>query len=145
MMVSLESRAVFWDNEVVEFCRRLPSRFKFYKGNRKRTLKEAVRALVRTRSWLAARRGSVFRWQLGYAPRSHPEPFQVRDPRCSQCAGANTVAAKPIISFCCETAGAPHPSHQRGKSLMESPRTSLRPKSESVIYVYLFCIDPGCK
>jgi asparagine synthase (glutamine-hydrolysing) len=46
MMVSLESRAIFLDNDVVEFCRRLPSRFKFHKGYRKRILKEAIRGLV---------------------------------------------------------------------------------------------------
>jgi asparagine synthase (glutamine-hydrolysing) len=46
MMVSLESRAVFLDNDVVEFCQRLPSRFKFHKGHRKRILKEAIRGLV---------------------------------------------------------------------------------------------------
>src|SRR5262245_7121019 len=46
MMVSLESRAIFLDNDVVEFCSRLPSRFKFHKGHRKRILKEAVRGLL---------------------------------------------------------------------------------------------------
>lgn len=43
MMVSLESRAVFLDNDLVEFCRRLPARFKMRNGQRKWLLKEAMR------------------------------------------------------------------------------------------------------
>jgi asparagine synthase (glutamine-hydrolysing) len=42
MMVSLESRAIFLDNDLVEFCRRLPNRFKFHKGRRKYILKKAM-------------------------------------------------------------------------------------------------------
>jgi asparagine synthase (glutamine-hydrolysing) len=43
MMVSLESRAVFLDNDLVEFCRRLPGRFKMRNGQRKWLLKQALR------------------------------------------------------------------------------------------------------
>jgi asparagine synthase (glutamine-hydrolysing) len=42
MMVSLETRAVFLDNDLVEFCRHLPHRFKFRDGQRKYLLKKAV-------------------------------------------------------------------------------------------------------
>jgi asparagine synthase (glutamine-hydrolysing) len=42
MMSSLESRAVFLDNDVVEFCRKLPSRFKYRNGARKYLLKRAL-------------------------------------------------------------------------------------------------------
>jgi asparagine synthase (glutamine-hydrolysing) len=42
MMVSLESRAIFLDNDLVEFCRRLPHRFKLRNGNRKYLLKRAM-------------------------------------------------------------------------------------------------------
>lgn len=42
MMVSLESRAVLLDNDLVEFCRRLPHRWKFRDGTRKYLLKQAV-------------------------------------------------------------------------------------------------------
>ena len=42
MMVSLESRAVFLDNDLVEFCRRLPSRFKIRNGERKYLFKKAM-------------------------------------------------------------------------------------------------------
>jgi asparagine synthase (glutamine-hydrolysing) len=42
MMVSLESRAVFLDNDLVDFCRRLPTRFKIRNGTRKYLLKKAV-------------------------------------------------------------------------------------------------------
>ena len=42
MMVSLESRAVFLDNDLAEFCRRLPGRFKMRGGSRKWLLKKAL-------------------------------------------------------------------------------------------------------
>src|SRR5207302_201404 len=46
MMVSLESRAVFLDNDVVEFCRRLPNGYKLRNGQRKYLLKKAVSGLL---------------------------------------------------------------------------------------------------
>ena len=42
MMVSLEVRSVFLDNDLVDFCRRLPNRFKYRNGVRKYLLKKAV-------------------------------------------------------------------------------------------------------
>jgi asparagine synthase (glutamine-hydrolysing) len=42
MMVSLETRSIFLDNDLVEFCRRLPNRFKIRKGERKYILKKAL-------------------------------------------------------------------------------------------------------
>lgn len=41
MMSSLESRAVFLDNDLVTFCQRLPHRFKYRNGTRKYLLKRA--------------------------------------------------------------------------------------------------------
>lgn len=46
MMVSLESRAVFLDNDLVEFCRHLPYRFKYRNGTRKYLLKKALAPLL---------------------------------------------------------------------------------------------------
>jgi len=46
MMCSLESRAVFLDNDLVEFCRRLPARFKYRRGDRKYLLKRAMQGVV---------------------------------------------------------------------------------------------------
>jgi asparagine synthase (glutamine-hydrolysing) len=46
MMCSLESRAVFLDNDLVEFCRRLPSRFKYRRGTRKYLLKKALAGVL---------------------------------------------------------------------------------------------------
>jgi asparagine synthase (glutamine-hydrolysing) len=46
MMNSLETRAVFLDNDLVEFCRRLPNRFKLRRGKRKYLLRLALRGLV---------------------------------------------------------------------------------------------------
>jgi asparagine synthase (glutamine-hydrolysing) len=46
MMHSLETRAVFLDNDLVEFCRRLPRRFKYRHGRRKYLLRAAARTLL---------------------------------------------------------------------------------------------------
>ncbi len=46
MMCSLETRAVFLDNDVVDFCGRLPSRFKYRNGQRKYLLKKALEPLL---------------------------------------------------------------------------------------------------
>jgi len=46
MMHSLETRAVFLDNDVVEFARQLPHRFKFKNGTTKYILKKAMTGLL---------------------------------------------------------------------------------------------------
>jgi asparagine synthase (glutamine-hydrolysing) len=46
MMCSLETRAVFLDNDLVDFCRRLPNRFKMRNGQRKYLLKKVARTLL---------------------------------------------------------------------------------------------------
>jgi asparagine synthase (glutamine-hydrolysing) len=46
MSASLESRAVFLDNDIVEFCRRLPHGYKLRNGRRKYLLKKAVAGVV---------------------------------------------------------------------------------------------------
>jgi asparagine synthase (glutamine-hydrolysing) len=46
MMCSLESRAVFLDNDLVDFCRRLPARFKYRRGERKYLLKRALHGVI---------------------------------------------------------------------------------------------------
>ena len=46
MMVSLESRAPFLDNDLVEFCRRLPNRFKYRRGTTKYLLKKALQGML---------------------------------------------------------------------------------------------------
>lgn len=48
MMHSLETRAVFLDNDIVDFCRRLPNRFKLRGGERKYLLKQVARRLLPT-------------------------------------------------------------------------------------------------
>jgi asparagine synthase (glutamine-hydrolysing) len=74
MMVSLESRAVFLDNDLAEFCRRLPGRFKLRNGQRKWLLKEALR------EWLPAktinRRKKGFGIPLASWLRKWPRPLQ---------------------------------------------------------------------
>ena len=46
MMVSLESRAVFLDNDLVDFCRRLPNSWKLRRGVRKYLLRRALVGMV---------------------------------------------------------------------------------------------------
>lgn len=46
MMSSLESRAVLLDNDLVDFCRRLPHQFKIRNGRRKYLLKRALEGLL---------------------------------------------------------------------------------------------------
>src|SRR5579863_8660761 len=46
MMNSLESRAVFLDNDIVEFCEKLPNGFKYRNGQRKYLLKRAMRGIL---------------------------------------------------------------------------------------------------
>ncbi len=46
MMNSLESRAVFLDNDIADFCMRLPARFKYRGGERKYLLKRALAPLL---------------------------------------------------------------------------------------------------
>lgn len=48
MLVSLESRAVFLDPDLVDFCRRLPNRWKFRNGVRKYLLRRALKGMVPT-------------------------------------------------------------------------------------------------
>ncbi len=55
MMHSLETRAVFLDNDLVEFCRRLPRRFKYCNGERKYLLRRAAETLL-PRSIIARRK-----------------------------------------------------------------------------------------
>lgn len=46
MLTSLESRAVFLDNGIVDFCLRLPNRFKFRNGTTKYLLKKSLSRLL---------------------------------------------------------------------------------------------------
>jgi asparagine synthase (glutamine-hydrolysing) len=46
MMNGLETRAAFLDNDLVDFCARLPSRFKFRHGRGKYLLRRAFRGLI---------------------------------------------------------------------------------------------------
>lgn len=46
MFSSLESRAIFLDNDLVAFCQRLPARFKYRRGVRKYLLKKALSTLA---------------------------------------------------------------------------------------------------
>jgi asparagine synthase (glutamine-hydrolysing) len=49
MSNGLEIRSVFTDNDLVEFCRRLPNKYKIKNGNRKYLLKKALTSIVSPR------------------------------------------------------------------------------------------------
>ena len=57
MLCSLESRAVFLDNDVADFCARLPARFKYRRGQRKYLLKKALAGLVPDRVLARSKKG----------------------------------------------------------------------------------------
>jgi asparagine synthase (glutamine-hydrolysing) len=57
MMVSLEARAVFLDNDVVDFCERLPHGYKFRRGVRKFLLRRAARGLIPDRTLRRPKKG----------------------------------------------------------------------------------------
>ena len=89
MMVSLEARAAFLDNDVVEFSRRLPHGYKIRDGRRKYLLKKAMSGLV-PRSVLRRRKKGfgipLARW-LREVPANPPlQPIEgVRMPWVSTC------------------------------------------------------------
>jgi asparagine synthase (glutamine-hydrolysing) len=57
MMVSLEARAVFLDNDVVDFCARLPHGYKYRRGVRKFLLRRAIEGLVPDRVLTRPKKG----------------------------------------------------------------------------------------
>lgn len=72
MMVSLESRAVFLDNDIVAFCQRLPNRFKYRNGVRKYILKKALAGWLPERILNLPKKG--FGIPLNNWLRSMPDP-----------------------------------------------------------------------
>ena len=88
MMNSLETRAIFLDNDLVEFCRRLPNRFKIRRGQRKYLLRRALRGLVPDEILARPKKGfgiPLTNW-LRSTPREPPlEPVQgIRMERVSE-------------------------------------------------------------
>ena len=66
MLCSLESRAVFLDNDVVEFCQRLPYRFKFRNGRGKYLLRKALKRVgAAAKSWIVPKKASAYRRRHG--------------------------------------------------------------------------------
>lgn len=72
MMSSLETRAVFLDNDLVEFCCRLPSRFKLRGNTRKYLLKKVARRLLPNS--IVDRKKKGFGIPLAKWMREMPEP-----------------------------------------------------------------------
>lgn len=78
MMVSLESRAVFLDNDLVEFCRRLPYRFKYRNGTRKYLLKKALAPLLPAEVLARRKKGfgiPVAKWLRAMPALDSAEPY----------------------------------------------------------------------
>jgi asparagine synthase (glutamine-hydrolysing) len=74
MMVSLESRAPFLDNDLVDFCRRLPNRFKYRNGRTKYLLKKSLQGLLPEQTLLRKKKG--FGIPLANWMKSIPLPVQ---------------------------------------------------------------------
>jgi asparagine synthase (glutamine-hydrolysing) len=79
MMVSLESRAVFLDNDVVDFCARLPHGYKYRRGERKFLLRRAASGLVPAAVLKRPKKGfgiPLAKWlrQMPSTPASVPTP-----------------------------------------------------------------------
>lgn len=89
MMVSLEARAVFLDNEIVDFCRRLPHGYKFRHGHRKYLLKRAVSGLVPPAVLRRAKKGfgiPLARWLHEIPPNPPLQPVEgIHMPWVSAC------------------------------------------------------------
>jgi asparagine synthase (glutamine-hydrolysing) len=71
MMVSLEARAVFLDNDVVDFCARLPHGYKYRRGVRKFLLRQAAKGLVPDMVLKRAKKGfgvPLARWMRQMPP-----------------------------------------------------------------------------
>jgi asparagine synthase (glutamine-hydrolysing) len=78
MMNSLEARAVFLDNDLVDFARRLPARFKYRKGERKYLLRRAMAPLLGDAILARPKKGfgmPIGAWLRDLAPPSHPLPI----------------------------------------------------------------------
>jgi asparagine synthase (glutamine-hydrolysing) len=76
MMVSLESRAVLLDNDLVDFCRRLPSAFKYRNGVRKWLLKEALKPWLPERTLTRPKKGfgiPLVKWLPHFTGSEGPE------------------------------------------------------------------------
>jgi asparagine synthase (glutamine-hydrolysing) len=71
MMVSLETRAVFLDNDLVAFCQRLPHRFKFWRGTRKYILRKAMARFLPASTLMRRKKGfgiPLARWLMTLDP-----------------------------------------------------------------------------
>ncbi len=78
MMTSLETRAIFLDNDVVDFCARLPRGYKYRAGQRKFLLREAARGLVPDAVLARPKKG--FGVPLSRWLREWPKPMQAAIP-----------------------------------------------------------------
>ena len=87
MMSSLETRAVFLDNDIVDFCTKLPSHFKMRNGQRKYLLKKALEPLLPSETLKRKKKG--FGIPLADWMRKTPV---VRSPRLIPGADANYAA-----------------------------------------------------
>jgi asparagine synthase (glutamine-hydrolysing) len=79
MAVSLESRAVFLDLDIVEFCRRLPHRFKYRNGVRKYILRKAMAPLMPPEVLRRPKKGfgiPLMRWLPAIAPHPPTHPIE---------------------------------------------------------------------
>ena len=104
MMCSLETRAVFLDNDLVEFCRKLPHRFKFRRGQRKYLLKKAARTLLPDAIVDRKKKGfgiPLTKWLRKFPWRRPFPPFPESIPNSPETHFSGIAAAAPTIDFSC--------------------------------------------
>jgi asparagine synthase (glutamine-hydrolysing) len=82
MMVSLETRAVFLDNDLVEFCRRLPHHFKYRHRKGKYILRKAMSRFLPSQTLNRRKKGfgiPLVRWLQTLKVEAGPEIGSVND------------------------------------------------------------------
>ncbi len=106
MMNSLETRAVFLDNDLVDFCRRLPARFKYNKGTGKIMLRQALRGVVPDEVLDRPKKGfgvPISRWLREIAPPDLDTLPQIRPGAVRRLwkRHAEGVADERLALWCC--------------------------------------------
>lgn len=79
MMNSLETRAVFLDNDLVDFCQRLPNHLKYRNGERKYLLKKAMRSVLPASVLTRRKKGfgiPLTKWLCEVPPSPPLEPIE---------------------------------------------------------------------
>jgi asparagine synthase (glutamine-hydrolysing) len=92
MMSSLETRAIFLDNDLTDFCRRLPAHFKYRNGERKYLLKKAFADTLPETIINRHKKGfgiPLSKWLQSMSETSSSEPISCLHPEFAETAWAD--------------------------------------------------------